>query len=74
MPDHCECGAALIFRAHYRTGKSAPIEPYPVPNGNIRLLPGGRYAVLTRDELEGAEPPLYVSHYANCTTRRRGTG
>jgi hypothetical protein len=71
VSEHCECGVELVFREHYETGKRAPIEAVPVRNGNIRLLPGGRYAVLTKAELETAEPPLYINHYANCPTRGR---
>ena len=70
MTHHCKCGAELIFRRHHETGRSAPIEPVPSVRGNIRILPDGRYEVLTGDRLREATGPLYLNHYVTCAERR----
>lgn len=67
----CDCGTEFVFRKHVETGKAAPIEAVPADNGNIRLLRGGLYEVLSGDRLANADPPLYLNHYATCSTRRR---
>lgn len=71
MSEQCECGARYIYRSHVKTGKPAPIEPVPSAKGNLRLLPGGKYEVLTGARLEQATEPLYLNHYATCPTRGR---
>jgi hypothetical protein len=69
MSEYCECGAPFIYRTHVRTGKSAPIEPVPSPRGNIRLLPEGRYEVLSPAARAQTTEPLYLNHYACCPSR-----
>lgn len=75
------CGAEIAWLVHDRTGKPAPIEVTPRPDGNVVVLSDGglcrmeiatRYRVLTKAEKEemdaGRFPglPRYVSHFVSC--------
>lgn len=66
----CEsCGAPIVWRAHSKTGKLAPIDAAPNPDGNAYLMPGGRYGLVTAREREAGflpRTPLYMPHYATC--------
>lgn len=60
----CRCGAPFVMRSHHRTGRPNPITAYEVPNGNVVILPDGRYRIIGRDE--HYEGPRYVSHFVDC--------
>jgi hypothetical protein len=61
------CGAAVLWRPHVTTGKLAPIDADPHPEGNIALYADG-YAVVGKDVDLGADNPAprHRSHYATC--------
>lgn len=62
--DRCaSCRAEILWRAHERTGKLAPIDIAPVAHGNVILIPGNRYAL---DPRGAARTLHYISHYATC--------
>jgi hypothetical protein len=63
----------VLFVVFVKSGKSAPLNPDPAPNGNVRVTwPNPKVAearVLTKLELEqarAAEEPLWLSHFATC--------
>lgn len=67
------CERRIIWVESDRSGKPMPLDPEPVPFGNIRVIerPGqnrvGR--VLTLDELaliDETDELLYLSHFATC--------
>lgn len=72
------CGLSVYWLANDKTGKPAPIDSVPDPKGNIIILPGGKYHVLTKEELASATPRTlrYTSHFSTCeqacTWRRSG--
>lgn len=82
MPvDLCSCGARIIRAIHATTGRTAPINADPDPDGTI-ILSRGRAVVyrIARGQAERAQHAgrLHVSHFATCpdaaryrTTRQR---
>lgn len=63
------CGAPIVWRRHERTGNLAPIDVRTEPAGNVILLSGERYRVLSKADLaREAEPrtPRYMPHFATC--------
>lgn len=61
----CRSCDAPIRWARTEAGKSMPLDPNPVPDGNVVLLDDDRVHVLHADEsADGA--PTYVSHFATC--------
>ena len=79
MSELCKtCGAPVIWATHERTGKQAPLDVEPHPDGNLLLIqPDQRsltqFAPIYRivawntslHELLGS-PPLRKSHFATC--------
>lgn len=70
------CPKSVVFAD---TGKtSMPVNPDPVPGGNIVLLaaPGAPRAVLTTDPGAYPDQPRYLAHFVDCPgaakARRRG--
>jgi hypothetical protein len=68
------CHAPIIFMMQKgkTDAKPNPLNPAPHPNGNLRLVTGEGYEVLTGDELKAAQDrkePLYLSHFVNCPAR-----
>lgn len=60
----CQCGVEFVQRKHHETGKLNPICREPVENGNVAVLPDGRYRIIKKgEEYEG---PRFVSHFSNC--------
>lgn len=57
----CRCGVAFVFRRHETGPKSAPIETEPSADGNVAVLPDGRYRISA-----GGDGPRYVNHFARC--------
>ena len=70
------CNAKVVWYAHHRTGKKAPVDVEPVENGNVVIdLITRTYSVLTAKQMQAAgqanmfdQPkPRYVLHFATCT-------
>ena len=53
--------------ARTEAGKAIPIDPDPVPDGNIVVTDGGIAHVLRATEMATSE--RYVSHFATCVKR-----
>lgn len=75
---HCRgCGATIMFVGTTTPGKSMPIDPDPVDDGNIRLDTSGHFTVahvLGPLELElarGEGEALHKSHFAVCPNADR---
>ena len=67
MSQTCKsCGKSIEILNHERTGKPAPIESEPVPNGNVTLNADGTYHVVKKDETVPESQLRYVNHYTNC--------
>lgn len=61
----CRTCKAPIVWARTRTGMAIPLDPEPVPNGNVEVAgPAGEVAA----SYVQAEPDVvrYVSHFATC--------
>lgn len=65
------CGAPIQWRRHATTGRLAPIDAVPSPDGNVALCPGGeRYVIVSRNERGVRGQPLYTNHFATCPQSR----
>lgn len=69
------CGLAIAWRLT-RKGAKIPLDPEPVPTGNVILDRQGLAVVLDRERLKVLEAradrerwPRYVSHFATCPNR-----
>lgn len=61
-------GCHLEIRwARTERGKAIPIDPAPVPDGNLVVSDGGIAHVLRATEMPPSE--RYVSHFATCVRR-----
>lgn len=61
------CGAPIIWARHRESGKAAPINAAPVPNGNITLDPlSDHYRILSGEERKASTDPLYTNHFGTC--------
>jgi hypothetical protein len=71
MSETCRsCKALIMWLDHVTTGKAAPIDADPSPDGNIRVgVAFEHYTVLTgqerKDALERGDE-LHLNHYATC--------
>lgn len=73
---HCEgCAAPVEWRKHVTTGKAAPVDTTPTPDGNVLLEGPGEYRVLTKREIKALDnpglfdddpPDRYTLHFATC--------
>lgn len=75
------CGAMVYWRKHERTGKPAPIDAAPDPEGNALLLLQGRYRTLVggaREEAVAFRYELRTNHFQTCPQsvmwKERGKG
>lgn len=64
------CGKSIAFRLT-RTGAKMPLDPVPVPDGNVALIGEsddreGIAEVLEGDRGDGYEGHLYITHFATC--------
>lgn len=71
MSDQCRsCEASVLWLEHKTTGKRAPIDRDPVPDGNIMVdLAGGTYRILTGDARQEAIDTgyeLHLNHFITC--------
>lgn len=64
----CRACPAPVRWVRTEAGRAMPLDPVPVPEGNVQLV-GGVAHVLHKDEVPqpGAR---YVSHFATCPARR----
>lgn len=69
------CGAPIAWRLTVK-GKKMPVDPDPVPDGNIVLNRGGLVVVLDRERMAKLEArtdrerwPRFVSHFVTCPHR-----
>lgn len=60
MPTCSSCGAEILF-CTTKNGKQMPVDPTPVPNGNLEL-DGENVRVVKPDP----NVMRHVSHYATC--------
>lgn len=63
------CGAPVLWRAHAKTNRLAPIDARPNPQGNVYLLPDERYEVLTAAQRKAGwvpRTPLHTNHFQTC--------
>lgn len=58
------CGAPIQW-AHTATGGRMPLDPEPVPHGNVRLVDGVAHVLSRGAAWDGVEP-RYRSHFATC--------
>lgn len=64
------CDAPVLWVTMEGSGKSNPLDPEPVENGNVETFTGedgrpmGRVLTDASDRL--FSPPLYVSHFSSC--------
>lgn len=70
-PQNCRsCGAAIYWLKHVNTGRPAPVDANPSPNGNIVIeLEGGTYGICGKDvacQLGYMGEERYVNHFATC--------
>jgi len=60
------CGTLVLDLRHEGTGRHAPIESEPVPDGNIAIdLEAGTYRLVGHD-LRSRAKAQYVNHFARC--------
>lgn len=72
----CEgCGEPIFWRTNDKTGKVAPVDELPVPNGNVTLVGADQYHVLLKAErhalvepgfFDDEPPPRYMLHFVTC--------
>jgi hypothetical protein len=64
------CDARIVWATNDKTGKPAPIDAHPDPDGPVILLPGDRYRVLTKAERLGEPVAVrtlrYTNHWQTC--------
>ena len=69
------CGATVIWLKPVNGDRPAPVDPQPVPDGNVVIPRPGFYKVLTKREidnynnpgmLDDPAPPRYKLHFATC--------
>lgn len=72
------CGKPMAFVQSATSRQMIPIDPTPVPNGNIVLEVRGGQTVAVHKPLgpddgvaagpDDGTPPCYLSHFATCTS------
>ena len=65
----CRACPAKILWAKTERGNSIPLDPDPVPDGNIVVTDAGVAHVLRATEM--ATGPRYVSHFVTCPGRAK---
>lgn len=75
---YCDgCAARVLWLANDKTGKAAPVDPTPVPNGNVTVdFASSTYHVMTKKEVVAADnglgdlfdppPDRFTLHFATC--------
>lgn len=75
-PASCQsCRARIVFVRMTATGKSVPVDPIPVDDGNVCALtrPGGRLVGYVISEAHPALPGYtrYSAHFGTCPSRQK---
>lgn len=60
-----KCGKPMRW-VDTATGSHLPIDPDPVPDGNIMLLENGLCTIVPLEERAACVAPLFKSHFATC--------
>lgn len=68
MSATCSTCKAPIEWGHTASGERIPMDPQPVPGGNIRLIDGRAHVVGATIDLfdQDDDGVRYVSHFATC--------
>lgn len=66
--DHCRsCRAPIDWRVNLRTGRPAPIDADPVPDGDVLVMADGRHSVIGRaDPTPPADMLRFKNHWSTC--------
>ncbi len=68
----CRSCSAPIFFAKTCTGKNAPIDWTPRPDGNLQVMCVDELAwILNKDEDDQANVDHFVSHFATCPQAKK---
>lgn len=59
------CGKELRW-AQTASGQWLPIDPEPVPDGSVMLMPHGRCRIVPVEERKQCVVPLHKTHFATC--------
>lgn len=63
------CKAQIVWRKHAKSRLSAPIDVVPKPGGNITILDGQTYDVVTDPDEIARRLDLHWNHFATCPTK-----
>jgi hypothetical protein len=70
MSEACRsCQAPVLWLENTTTGKRAPIDAAPTPDGNIVVVDGERYQVIGGEERQDAIAQgvaLHLNHFVTC--------
>ena len=68
MTEFCaRCKAPVMWAETERNGKPIPLDPEPVPDGNLGIRDDGRvYHVAQGQGVLDLGVPLYKTHFATC--------
>lgn len=62
----CRSCKQIVRWVSTAAGKNLPLDPTPVDDGNIMVLPNGRSRIVPIAERAACVAPLYKSHFATC--------
>lgn len=62
----CKACARPIMWVSTATGQRLPLDPDPVPDGSVLLMPHGRCRIVPVEERAKTIAPLYKAHFATC--------
>lgn len=65
------CGAEITWVVVAKSGKRMPLDPDPVPLGNVAFLTDTTVEVVMKGGGLLEDRPLYVSHFSTCTDPTR---
>ena len=72
---HPECPVTIRMLVYRKSGKRAPIEAKPSPDGNIHIdVEQGTYIILSGEELQRARDrgiQLHLNHFVTCEYARQ---
>lgn len=59
------CKAEIVWAVSEKTGKRLPLDPIPVPTGNLQIVGEAKGTPLVRFDLDG-DGPKYLTHFVTC--------